>query len=81
MSSALSRPSTGGDDSLSAGVIACAIVSLVIAAVAVAARFYTRAVIIRALAPEDWFVLAAWVGFVLASRMMRRTEVWLTALS
>jgi hypothetical protein len=60
--SADGRPSAGRDDDISAGVIASAVASLAIAAVALAARFYTRAVIMRGLAAEDWFVLAAWVG-------------------
>ena len=55
-------PLASRDDDISAGVIASAVTSLAIAAIAVAARFYTRAAIIRALAAEDWFILAAWVG-------------------
>lgn len=51
-------PDPGGD--LSGGVIACALVSLAVAAIALAARFYTRIVIVRVLAAEDWFVFAAW---------------------
>ncbi|KAK0750956.1 hypothetical protein B0T18DRAFT_59497 [Schizothecium vesticola] len=60
--STVGRPSASrDDDDISAGVIASAVASLAIAAVAVAARFYTRAVIMRGLAAEDWFVLAAWL--------------------
>lgn len=60
--STVGPPSASGDDDISAGVIASAVTSLAIAAVAVAARFYTRVVIIRAVAAEDWCVLAALVG-------------------
>lgn len=49
------------DDDLRANVIACAVVCLVISAAAVSARFYTRSVIVRAVAVEDWFALAALV--------------------
>lgn len=68
MSSSSVGPPSPGDDGgdLSNVVIACTIVCLVVAAIAVAIRFYTRTVVVRALAAEDWFVLAAWVcGLVL----------------
>lgn len=55
------NPPPNGDDNISAFVIASAVSALAIATVAVAARFYTRAVIMRALAAEDWFVLIAWL--------------------
>jgi hypothetical protein len=55
-------PSPDGGDDISASVIASAVSALAVATAAVAARFYTRAVIRRALAVEDWFVLAAWVS-------------------
>jgi hypothetical protein len=57
-----SPPSPNGGDSTSASVIASAVSTLAVATAAVAARFYTRAVIKSALATEDWFVLAAWVS-------------------
>jgi hypothetical protein len=57
-----SSPSPNGGDDISASVVASAVSTLAIATVAVAARFYTRAVIKCALATEDWFVLAAWVS-------------------
>jgi len=56
------NPPPGADDDISAFVIASAVTALAVATVAVAARFYTRAAMMRALAAEDWFVLGAWVG-------------------
>ncbi|KAM7207754.1 hypothetical protein V8F20_001796, partial [Naviculisporaceae sp. PSN 640] len=49
------------DDDLRPNVIACAVVCLAISTAAVAARFYTRSVLVRAVAAEDWFALAALV--------------------
>ena len=56
------NPPPGADDDISAFVIAVAVTALAVATAAVAARFYTRSVMMRALAAEDWFVLVAWVG-------------------
>lgn len=61
MSSQVGAPTPSDGGGLSDSVIACAVVSLVVSAMAVVARFYTRIVIVRVLAAEDWFVLAAWV--------------------
>ncbi|KAK3997863.1 hypothetical protein QBC44DRAFT_46292 [Cladorrhinum sp. PSN332] len=73
--------SDGGD--LSGVVIACAVVTLALAAVALAARFYTRMVIVRVLAAEDWFVLAAWllsagttVGTILQAKAALGRHTW-----
>lgn len=52
------------DDDLRPNVIACAVVCLAISTAAVAARFYTRSVIVRAVAAEDWFALAALVRHI-----------------
>ncbi|KAK3312353.1 hypothetical protein B0H66DRAFT_459414, partial [Apodospora peruviana] len=46
-------------DDLSTGIIVCSVSCLCIATLAVSARFYTRTTIVRAVASEDWFALAA----------------------
>ena len=43
-------------------VLACAVVSVVISGLALAARFYSRGHLKRLLGPEDWCCLVAWVG-------------------
>ena len=45
----------------SANVIACAIICQVVSGLFVAARFYSRSVVTRALGREDYCILAAWV--------------------
>ncbi|ORY71470.1 uncharacterized protein BCR38DRAFT_10867 [Pseudomassariella vexata] len=62
----LASSPSADSDSLDARVISCAILTLVISAVVVALRFYTRCRIIHALGAEDWFILVAWV-FALGS--------------
>ncbi|KAM7184490.1 hypothetical protein V8F33_012951 [Rhypophila sp. PSN 637] len=49
------------DDDLRPNVIACAVVCFAISAAAVAARFYTRKVLVRTIGAEDWLALAALV--------------------
>jgi hypothetical protein len=73
-----SPPSPNGGDSTSASVIASAVSTLAVATAAVAARFYTRAVIKSALATEDWFVLAAWllsIGFTVSTVMQANSAL------
>ena len=57
----LGDPATLPHDSLSDGVIVCAVLCFVIAAVFVALRFYTRTRILKVLAASDWFLLASLV--------------------
>ena len=49
------------EENRSANLIACAIVCQVISGLFVGARFYSRSVVTRALAREDYCILASWV--------------------
>lgn len=51
----------GSGDSLAAPIIATVVVTTVLAALAVVARFYTRVRILHVFAVEDWMILIALV--------------------
>ena len=51
------------DEHRPALAIACAVICHVISGLFVAARFYSRGVVTRALGREDYCILAAWVRF------------------
>lgn len=51
---------TASDD-LGGNIIACAVITWIIAAIFVGLRFYTRGTIIRSLGPSDWCILVSLV--------------------
>jgi len=55
-------PSGNPYETRSGSLIACYVVTLLIAGAAVGARLYTRGRIQHVLGSEDWTVLVAWVG-------------------
>jgi hypothetical protein len=65
----VSKPPAESSVDLPATVLACAILSLLISGLAVAARFYTRGRLRKILGSEDWCILCAWLaclGFTVA---------------
>lgn len=52
---------TDDEENRSANLVACAIVCQVISGLFVGARFYSRSLVMRALAREDYCILASWV--------------------
>ena len=65
-SSGAADPAVSADDGpeshyRAASVVVCAVVLPVLAAVAVALRFYVRVKLLRAVKAEDWLILAAMV--------------------
>ncbi|KAK3391182.1 hypothetical protein B0H63DRAFT_520376 [Podospora didyma] len=64
------------DPSISWTVIACAVVTTALASLAVGLRLYVRVKLLRAMAREDWCIIAAWV-FSVASNgvVIKEAEV------
>jgi hypothetical protein len=77
MSTNTTMPSQMGSpsDNQAPNIYACAITTVVIAGIAVAARFYARARILRVVGIEDWCILIALVGPGLAARSFRRARL------
>jgi hypothetical protein len=50
-----------GDASIISGITACAVSMVVLAAIFVSMRFYTRWIIVNKVFVEDWLILAALV--------------------
>jgi len=49
-------------EDISGTIVACASVMLSLSTLVVGLRFYVRGKMLRAIASEDWCILAAWVG-------------------